>query len=72
MGHRADVETAGELIIGGAAAHVRRSVGPAAWCTLEVLAASPRDRDDVGWIVHCSVRELAAQMGVAKNTAGAR
>ena len=43
MGPRADVATAGDLIIGADAGDVRRSVGPTAWCALEVLATSPRE-----------------------------
>jgi DNA-binding transcriptional ArsR family regulator len=59
----------GWLIVGAAAADVRRSLGPTAWCALEVLAASPRDQVADAWIVRSSVRDLAARMGVAKNTA---
>jgi hypothetical protein len=56
------------VIVGAAAAPVRRNLGPAAWCALEVLATEPAaDGGDV-WIVSSSVRTLAARMGVAKNT----
>ena len=57
------------LIVGAAAAEVRRSLGPSAWCALEVLATTPPSPSADSWTVHCSVRELATRMGVAKNTA---
>lgn len=57
------------VMVGAEAADVRRSVGPAAWCALEVLAASPLAEDGDTWIVRSSVRELASQMGIAKITA---
>ena len=69
MAYRTDSSPAGGLIVGGAAAEVRRSVGPTAWAALEVLAASPRSHGPGAWTVHSSVRELATRMGVAKNTA---
>ena len=54
--------------IGAAAADVRRAVGPTAWCALEVLAATPADHGEP-WIVRSSVRDVAAHLGVAPNTA---
>ena len=56
------------VIVGVAAAQVRRNLGTVAWCALEVLATTPPDDGD-GWIVASSVRALAARMGVATNTA---
>ena len=44
---------------------VRRRVGPVAWCALEVLA----DRPTAGGVVEASVRAVADELGVAKNTA---
>jgi len=59
----------GAVVIGPAAADVRRAVGPVAWCALEYLAASPPfgygDQDTVA----ASVRSLAVGLGVSKNTA---
>ena len=69
MEPRTDGEAPGSLIVGAAAAEVRRSLGPAAWCALEVLATTPPSPGADSWTVHCSVRELATRMGVAKNTA---
>lgn len=43
---------------------LRRALGPLAWCALEALT----ERAD-GPIVGASVRSLAAELGVAKNTA---
>jgi DNA-binding IclR family transcriptional regulator len=47
------------------AAALRRQLGPTAWCVLECL----RDRASDGWVAEASVRALAAELGVAKNTA---
>jgi hypothetical protein len=59
----------GAVVIGTAAADVRRAVGAVAWCALEYLAASPPvghgDEDTVA----ASVRSLAVGLGVSKNTA---
>ena len=56
------------VTVGPAAADVRRAVGPTAWCALEVLAATPAD-DGERWVVRSSVRDVAARLGVAPNTA---
>lgn len=69
MAYRTDASTAGGLIVGAAAADVRRSVGPTAWSALEVLATSPRSHVSGAWTVRSSVRELADGMGVAMSTA---
>ena len=69
MDQRTDGQTPGDLIVGAAAAELRRSLGPSAWCALEVLATTPSSPGADSWTVHCSVRELATRMGVAKNTA---
>jgi DNA-binding transcriptional ArsR family regulator len=68
MARRADPATT-TLVVGSAAADVRRSVGPTAWCVLEQLATSAPSQVAESWIVRSSVRELAVQLGVAKNTA---
>jgi DNA-binding IclR family transcriptional regulator len=44
---------------------VRREVGPVAWCALEVLV----ERSPDGRTSAASVRVVAAELGVAKNTA---
>jgi IclR helix-turn-helix domain len=69
MDQRTDGDSPGDLIVGAAAAEVRRSLGPSAWSALEVLATTPQSPSAEPWTVHCSVRELATRMGVAKNTA---
>ena len=48
-------------------AQLRRQLGPLAWCALECL--SERARGHGGPVVEASVRVLAADLGVAKNTA---
>lgn len=47
------------------AAQVRRQVGPVAWCALECLL----ERSEGGMTVEASVRGIAVDLGVAKNTA---
>lgn len=47
------------------AAALRRQLGPTAWCVLECL----RERSDDARVVEASVRSIAADLGVAKNTA---
>jgi DNA-binding transcriptional ArsR family regulator len=56
------------VTVGAAAADVRRAVGPAAWCALEVLAATPVESGET-WAAESSVRDVAARLGVAPNTA---
>jgi hypothetical protein len=56
------------VTVGAAAADVRRIVGLTARCALEVLAATPAD-DGEPWVVESSVRDVAALVGVAPNTA---
>jgi DNA-binding transcriptional ArsR family regulator len=63
----ADVTVA--VIVGAAAAQVRRNLGPVAWCALEVLATAPTTDGGDAWVASSSVRTLAARIGVAKNTA---
>jgi len=46
-------------------AALRRRLGPTAWCALECL----RERSDDGRVAEASVRGIAADLGVAKNTA---
>ena len=47
------------------AAALRRELGPVAWCALECLL----ERSDDGRTTRASVRAVAADLGVAKNTA---
>jgi len=70
MDRQPDVTHAAAVAVslGAAAAEVRRAVGAMAWCALEVLAATPAD-DGEFWIVRSSVRDVAAHLGVAPNTA---
>ena len=56
------------VTIGRSAADVRRAVGPTTWCAFEVLAATPAD-SGAPWTVRCTVREVAAHLGVAPTTA---
>lgn len=53
------------VVVGAEAAALRRQLGPMAWCPLEVVVAVS---DDDGLAV-VSVRSLAAELGVSKNTA---
>lgn len=46
-------------------AALRRQLGPTAWCVLECLC----ERSDDGRVAEASVRGIAAELGVAKNTA---
>jgi DNA-binding transcriptional MocR family regulator len=56
------------LVEGAEVAGLRRRVGPVAWCALEVLLerACP---DGDGLVVETSVRLVAVELAVAKNTA---
>lgn len=53
------------LVLGERAAAVRRSLGPTSWAALEVLTTHAPD----GACVVASVRFVADELGVAKNTA---
>lgn len=53
------------IVPGPNTAQARRRVGPVAWCALECLL----ERSDGGMTVEASVRGIAADLGVAKNTA---
>jgi pyocin large subunit-like protein len=60
------VSSAGaRLVLGERAAAVRRSLGPTSWAALEVLTTHAPD----GACVVASVRFVADELGVAKNTA---
>ena len=50
------------------AAHLRRVVGPTAWVVLETLLqdAEPTSSDE--YVAHRSIRDLAAEIGLAKDT----
>lgn len=54
--------------LGPGAASLRRALGPLAWAALEQLVAESTTGPD-GRTVVAPVRALAAQLGVAKNTA---
>jgi hypothetical protein len=69
MGSLADASPLDGVVLGAAAEVVRRSVGPLAWCALEVLATSPSTGDGGARVVRSSVCELATRLGVSKNTA---
>jgi len=56
------------LLLGPMAAETRRSLGPLAWAALEALVTDAQKSDGAD-VVNTSVRQLAAQLGVAKNTA---
>lgn len=56
------------ILVGPAAAPLRRSLGPLSWCALECLVASAT-ANEADPVVDASVRSLAADLGVAKNTA---
>lgn len=56
------------IVVGPAAAPLRRSLGPLPWCALESLVARATV-DDSGSHADTSVRSLAVELGVAKNTA---
>lgn len=53
------------LVLGERAGDVRRSLGPTSWAALEVLTTHATD----GACVVASVRFVADEVGVAKNTA---
>ena len=56
------------VLVGEHAADVRRQLGPLAWAALEVLVSHGTMVDGES-IADSSVREIADQLGVAKNTA---
>lgn len=56
------------VVIGPAAAPLRRELPASAWAALECLVARSHAADD-GRVVEVAVRELAADLGSSKNTA---
>jgi hypothetical protein len=60
--------TAHALIVLPGAARLRRAVGPTAWVVLEALLqnAEPTSADE--YIARRSIRDLAADLGLAKDT----
>jgi hypothetical protein len=64
-----DRATLDAVVLGPAAADVRRTVGPVPWCALEYLVASPARGHGDGDTVAASVRLLATGLRVSKNTA---
>ncbi len=55
-------------MLGSDADEMRRTLGPLAWATLEVLATDAQSAAGEA-VVHASIRSLADRLGVAKNTA---
>jgi DNA-binding MarR family transcriptional regulator len=55
------------LTLGAAAASLRRAVGPVAWSVLEAVAERCEDAGD-RTVSYRSVRDVAADLGVAKDT----
>jgi len=64
----ADLQGPAQIAVGPAAASLRRSLGPLPWCALECLVARATI-DESGPLADTSVRSLAIELGVAKNTA---
>lgn len=56
------------IVVGSSADALRRRVGPTGWCALECLVSQARPTD-AGLVVDTSVRSLADDLGIAKNTA---
>ena len=56
------------LVVGAAGAVLRRRLGPTAWVVLEAAVALANDADG-DLVVEASVRSLALEVGLAKNTA---
>ena len=57
------------LVLGSAASAWRRSLAPLSWVVLEALAESSRERSGVT-VSEKSVRALADELGLAKDTIG--
>ena len=57
-----------EVTLGPAAVEMRRRLGPVAWCALETIAEHSQPSAD-GACAAVSVRTIAAELGVADNTA---
>lgn len=56
------------LVMAAESRRWQRRVGPLAWTTLQDLALSSH-RSDQGWVVAVGVRDIAADLGVTKDTA---
>lgn len=52
------------------AASVRREVGPTAWVVLEALAATSTPGSDGAVAIDCSLRDIAREVGLSKDTVG--
>lgn len=50
------------------AAHLRRAVGPTAWVVLETLLHDAEPTGSHEYVAHRSIRDLAAEIGLAKDT----
>lgn len=59
---------AATVTLGPGAGGLRRRLGPVPWCVLECLATRAALQGGE-WRAQASVRELAVELGVAKNTA---
>jgi hypothetical protein len=60
----------GSVRLGAEAASLRRAVTPATWVVLEELALAARCDPAGRLVAPLSVRAIAAQLGLAKDTAG--
>jgi hypothetical protein len=49
------------------AAHLRRVVGPTAWVVLETLLQDAESTGSDDYVAHRSIRDLAAEIGLAKD-----
>ena len=56
------------VVLGPMADETRRSLGPLAWAALEAIVTDARTVDGVQ-VANTTVRDMAARLGVAKNTA---
>ena len=64
-----DADVAGPvLVLGTESSGLRRTLGPMSWVALEALAARSREIDG-RLVADVSVRSLAGELGVAKDTA---
>ena len=52
------------VVLGADAAVARKRLGPVAWCVLEALVAAT----DTHGVAHGSIRSIASDLGVSKNT----
>lgn len=67
---RRSAELTPRVCVGVQAAAVRR-VGPTSWAVLEVLASAGDEADDVELVAMTSVRRIADELGLSKDTVAA-